>query len=330
MKQAIFPEISEQSLAAILEIISDGVWDWNANTGYVYRSPGWYTMLGYDSHTLDNTVLTWESIIHADDFDRVMDHFDAYIKLKSEEYKIQYRCRTKQGEYIWIEDRGKVIQWNADGSVARMIGAHRNINAEKLLLEQVQLNNKSLQDLIAEHTQELIKINHELKLNVLEAQKLATTDALTSVANRYHFEKVLNHEVRRAHRFKEPLSIIAVDIDKFKDINDQYGHAMGDLALVEITKLIKSTIREIDLLARWGGDEFMIVLPHTSLDEANILAEKIRALMVDRLINETFKLTSSFGVAQLMRGESSMRLTIRADQALYKSKTSGRNAVIYV
>ena len=170
-------------------------------------------------------------------------------------------------------------------------------------------------------------VNNELKLSALEAQKLATTDALTSVANRYHFEKVLNHEVRRAHRFKEPLSIIAVDIDKFKDINDQYGHAIGDLALVEITKLIKSTIREIDLLARWGGDEFMIVLPHTSLDEANILAEKIRALIAG---SETFKLTSSFGVAQLTRNESSMRLTIRADQALYKSKTSGRNAVIYV
>ena len=327
MKQVMIPVMSEQSLATTLEIISDGIWDWNAVTGYVYRSPGWYTMLGYDIHSLENTVLTWESVIHKDDFDRVMEHFDAYITQKSKDYNIQYRCRTKQGEYIWIEDRGKVVEWSDDGSVIRMIGAHRDINAEKLLLEQFTLKNKSLENLIDERTKALIKINHELEMKVLEAQRLATTDSLTSISNRYHFEKVLNREVERAKRFSEPLSIIAIDIDHFKQVNDLYGHATGDLVLIKLTQLIKTSIREIDLLARWGGDELMVVLPNTALEEAKGVAEKLRAFVADTPINEKLNVTSSFGVAQLHKDESSMRFAIRVDQAMYKSKKSGRNVV---
>ena len=317
MKQVLIPEMSKQSLAATLEIISDGIWDWNATTGYVYRSPGWYTMLGYDIHSLDNTVFTWESVIHIDE----------YITQKSKEYNIQYRCRTKLGDYIWIEDRGKVIERSDDGSVIRMIGAHRNINAEKLLLEKFRLKNQSLENMIEERTKELVDINRVLEMKVEEAQRLAITDSLTSVSNRYHFEKVLNREVERAHRFNEPLSIVSIDVDHFKQINDHYGHAIGDMVLIKLTKIIKSSIREIDLLSRWGGDELMIVLPNTVLNDAIDVAEKLRKLVSNTDFNKTINVTSSFGVVQLLQDESSMRFTNRADHALYKSKKSGRNVV---
>jgi len=115
MKQVVLPEISSEYLATTLELISDGIWDWNANTGYVYRSPGWYTMLGYDINAFENTVFTWESVIHPDDFERVMAHFDAYITHKSDAYNIQYRCHTKNDDYLWVEDRGKVVEWNDAG-----------------------------------------------------------------------------------------------------------------------------------------------------------------------------------------------------------------------
>jgi PAS domain S-box-containing protein len=156
MKSALLPDVNEQSLRTTLELISDGVWDWNANTGYVYRSPSWYTMLGYDIDSLENTVFTWENVIHQDDFERVMAHFDDYISHQSTEYKIQYRCRTATSAYLWIEDTAAIVASNKDGSVARMIGAHRNIEAEKQLLEHNEQKQSSLQALVDKQTQVLL------------------------------------------------------------------------------------------------------------------------------------------------------------------------------
>lgn len=276
VKQVKVPQSNDESVRTILDIISDGIWDWNANTGYVYRSPGWYHMLGYTPHTLENDVFTWEKIIHEDDFERVMQHFDAYITQKSKQYQIEYRCRRDNGEYIWIEDRAKVVEWNDDGSVARMIGCHRNINDKKVIHEQLKSKTKSLEALVDERTEQMIKVNAELEQKVKEVQRLAETDSLTGIANRYRFEMVLQREVGRAKRFKQPLSLIEMDIDDFKEINDQFGHATGDLTLIQIAKVITDNIRELDLVARWGGDEFMIILPNTQIPEAIITAEKIR------------------------------------------------------
>ena len=119
-------DLNEDMLHTILELVSDGIWDWNANTGFVYRNPGWYEMLGYPPHSLDNNVLTWENVIHPDDYSRVMALFDDYLNQRAPGYQAEYRCRMRDGTYIWIEDRGYVLARNADGSVARMVGAHRD------------------------------------------------------------------------------------------------------------------------------------------------------------------------------------------------------------
>jgi len=132
-------DINEAVVHGILEVISDGIWDWNANTGFVYRNPGWYQMLGYQPHSLGNTVFTWESVIHPDDIARVMVNFDLCLSGGADEYRAEYRCRRCDGSYIWVEDCGRIIERNPDGSVARMIGAHRDIHASKLLLEQLEL-----------------------------------------------------------------------------------------------------------------------------------------------------------------------------------------------
>jgi PAS domain-containing protein len=131
MDRNLLPEISKELLSNLLDIISDGVWDWNARTGYVYRSPGWYIMLGYNVDSFQNTVFTWESLIHPDDYERVIAHFDDYISQKASAYKVQYRCRTNNDDYLWIEDKARVVEWDDDGTVGRMIGAHRDISAER-------------------------------------------------------------------------------------------------------------------------------------------------------------------------------------------------------
>jgi len=330
MKQVILPEISEESLATTLEIISDGIWDWNANTGYVYRSPGWYTMLGYDVNAFENTVFTWESVIHEDDYARVMEHFEHYVTHKSSNYNIEYRCRTKKDDYIWIEDRGRIIEWNDDGSVARMIGAHRNINAEKLLFEKSKQQNLTLQDIVDDQTRSLIDANKKLEIQVREAELSAITDPLTSIANRRHFEVKLSTECARSTRFGEPLSLIAIDIDYFKDINDQYGHATGDLVLINVATILRANVREIDIPTRWGGDEFMLLLPNTPIEEAQKLAQKIRVLISDKKINKYVSVTASFGVVQKGLKEDTMRFTVRADNALYQAKDEGRNRVVFM
>ncbi|WP_145536115.1 sensor domain-containing diguanylate cyclase [Yersinia thracica] len=320
-------DLNERVVHEILEVISDGIWDWNANNGFVYRNTGWYEMLGYPAHAFENTVHTWEKIIHPEDFERVMFQFDAYINQQAEKYQIEYRCLTHDGDYIWIEDRGKVIERNIDGTVSRMIGAHRNIHDRKHRLEKLELKNKSLEALVEERTAELRESNFQLQQQLNIEKILSETDVLTSAANRYLLEKVLKHEYNRAKRFCQPLSLLALDLDNFKSINDKYGHSVGDLTLTHVVDVISNNIRAVDLLGRWGGDEFMIVLPNTQLNEAKSIAEKIRHLIERMPVDGDIHVTMSLGVVELEQKESQEQLLIRADKMLYNSKTAGKNRV---
>jgi diguanylate cyclase (GGDEF)-like protein/PAS domain S-box-containing protein len=320
-------DMNEGMLHTIMELVSDGIWDWNANTGFVYRNARWYEMLGYTPHSLDNNVLTWENIIHPDDFPQVMALFDDYLSQRTPVYQAEYRCRAHDGRYIWIEDRGHVLARNADGSVARMVGAHRSIEDKKRLLEALERRNQSLEALVEERTRELSRVNQQLQQQLEENRKLAETDALTSIANRYRLEKTLPQECERAQRFRQPLSLIAMDIDDFKAINDHYGHALGDAALVQVVEQVQRCVRDGDLLARWGGDEFIVVLPDTPLDAARALAERIREGLAHLPAVGDFAVTMSFGVVQRFDEEQQTGLMARADQALYRSKIAGKNVI---
>ncbi|MGE8482031.1 sensor domain-containing diguanylate cyclase [Pseudomonas sp. FP1740] len=318
---------NEDMLHTILELVSDGIWDWNANTGFVYRNPGWYEMLGYTPHSLDNNVLTWENVIHPDDYSRVMALFDDYLDQRAPGYQAEYRCRMRDGTYTWIEDRGYVLARNADGSVARMIGAHRSIEDKKRLIEEMERRNQSLEAIVKERTRELSRVNQQLQIQLEENRKLAETDVLTGIANRYRLEKTLPKECDRAQRFREPLSLIAMDLDDFKNINDHYGHALGDAALVQVIESVKHCVRKGDLLARWGGDEFILILPNTLLADARALAERIRHGLSSLLPVGDFQVTMSFGVVQRFEEEQQTGLLARADQALYRSKIAGKNLI---
>ena len=320
-------DFNEDMLHTIMELVSDGIWDWNANTGFVYRNPGWYEMLGYSPHSLENTVLTWESVIHPDDYSRVMAAFDAYLAQRAAGYQAEYRCRKQDGSYIWIEDRGFILARNADGSVARMIGAHRSIEDKKRLLEELERRNHSLEALVEERTRELSRVNQQLQIQLEENRKLAETDALTAIANRYRLEKTLPQECDRAQRFRQPLALIAMDIDDFKIINDHYGHALGDAALVQVVECLKKQLRDGDLLARWGGDEFIMILPNTALADARAIAEQVRHGLTDLPPVGDFQVTMSFGVVQRFDEEQQTGLLARADQALYRSKVMGKNVI---
>lgn len=232
-----------------------------------------------------------------------MAQFDDYLSQRTPVYQAEYRCRAHDGRYIWIEDRGRVLARNADGSVARMVGAHRSIEDKKRLFEALERRNQSLEAIVEERTRELSWVNQQLQRQLEENRKLAETDALTSIANRYRLDKTLPQECERAQRFRQPLSLIAMDIDDFKNINDHYGHALGDAALVQVVERVQRCVREGDLLARWGGDEFIVVLPNTPLVEARALAETIRQDLSQMPSVGDFPVTMSFGVVQRFEEE---------------------------
>lgn len=163
--------------------------------------------------------------------------------------------------------------------------------------------------------------------NLQIMEKQATTDTLTGCYNRKMFNDLLTAEVKKADRHSKIFSLIIFDIDNFKSVNDTYGHLAGDDVLIEIGSLTKSIIRQSDYFARWGGEEFAVLLPETTLQGAALLAEKIRAGIMSHRFAEIGNLTCSFGVAQFVPDEAKDTLISNADWALYHAKNNGKNQV---
>ena len=167
---------------------------------------------------------------------------------------------------------------------------------------------------------------------VEESRFMATIDALTGLVNRRAFVEWAAREKSRAQRYHDALSVILLDVDHFKHINDHHGHAAGDLVLSSVGRLLAGSVRSCDVVARWGGEEFVLALPSTALDGAFQVAERARrdlenASIVGQL-GKAIPVTASFGVAQLRKGESIDTLIDRADRAMYEAKSGGRNRVI--
>jgi diguanylate cyclase (GGDEF)-like protein len=164
-----------------------------------------------------------------------------------------------------------------------------------------------------------------------EVRENSVKDALTGCINRAHSLEIIDAELRRARRNQMPVSLIMFDIDHFKDVNDRYGHLCGDAVLGAIGKRMKEVLRGSDLKCRWGGEEFLVLLPETPLHGARRVADTLRREIADRPIpwaGEGLTITASFGLAQTLPGEVNVEAVIaRADQALYRAKDDGRNCV---
>ena len=159
--------------------------------------------------------------------------------------------------------------------------------------------------------------------------RLSRTDTLTNIANRLYLNDFLELAIQRAERYAEPVSVIMLDLDNFKQINDTYGHAMGDQVLVQTARSIEGHIRKVDLLGRWGGEEFLIICPGIKLDGAAKLAEKLR-VGISRLGNDdAARVTGSFGIDEYVPGQGRDALLQAVDKRLYQAKELGRNQVYF-
>ena len=195
---------------------------------------------------------------------------------------------------------------------------------------------KALQDTLVEKNKELDRINHELEEKRAALEQLSRTDGLTGLVNRRHFEERLAAEWARSERYRAPLSCLLLDIDHFKKVNDTWGHPFGDIVLKEVAKVARRALRDVDVIARYGGEEIIALLPETSPDEAWRAAERVRMgveamRLTCRTVEppEQVRCTASIGVATAPAPavESAEQLVQLADECLYEAKQGGRNQV---
>ncbi len=204
-----------------------------------------------------------------------------------------------------------------------LIGIERKPEQSEIITKISKLNNE-----LANMTRELKKKNSKLKKANQKIEELLRTDKLTGLSNRRHFMEYFAKIISNAKRHSLPLSLVMCDLDKFKNINDSYGHDVGDKVLENVGELLRDETRDEDLAARIGGEEFTIILNGTSLEDGKNYAERVRKKVSKLDINQiSGNITISLGVSKLKESDDQESFLKRADKALYKAKNNGRNQV---
>lgn len=208
---------------------------------------------------------------------------------------------------IWMRALVMIVMTLASIFAQHLLRKQKTV---ELLLRKYQLH---LEDIVEERTGALVK--------------MASVDSLTGIYNRRKFSEILEYEAQRSKRYHQPLALLMIDIDHFKHVNDTYGHQAGDEALIRIADIFKTWLRKSDVYARWGGEEFIVLLTQTNLSEARLVAEKLRQHIAEITVKDKLPVTASFGVSLFDENEDTLLLVKRADDALYQSKNDGRNRV---
>lgn len=240
---------------------------------------------------------------------------DAYVDvfiLNEEQSLLENIFSPDESTELWMRSLVLVV-FVIMGFFSRHL-LNKHIELDNTLLEY----QAGLEQIIEERTQALVQQTSEL-------ETLANTDPLTSMYNRRKFSEILAQEIKRHQRYQKSFSLINIDIDHFKKINDNYGHDTGDRVIEDFSQTLRSNIRETDSACRWGGEEFILLVIETDINSVILVAEKIRKILDTSTIEPVGKVTASLGVTQVKEGDSCESIITRSDQALYKAKNNGRN-----
>ncbi len=259
----------------------------------------------------NKTMLNFYNVNSLENFRKKYVHIsDSFIEQDSDEYLSAYMENEHWISYLEREKNSKEFRVViAKGTEQR----HFKVHTKEVVVQEKKLNIIIFDDI----TDTLVKIS--------SLEEKASKDALTQLFNKGKFNEVLTKEIELAQATSSPLCIIFLDIDHFKIVNDTYGHDAGDYVLVELAKILKATVRKGDFVARWGGEEFIITLQTTTVEEGMILAEKIRKNVENYEFLSGGRQAISLGVTQYKDDESEKSFLKRVDEALYEAKNTGRN-----
>ena len=287
---------SEERYALAVRGANDGLWDWDLRSNQIYFSPRWKTMLGYADDAIGNSPREWWGRIHPEDSERVKLTITSHLKGISNHFESEHRMLHKDGTYRWMLSRGLAV-CGPDGSAVRMSGSQSDITDRKVAEE---------------------KLLHD-----------AFYDTLTGLPNRALFMDRLKYAIEHFKRRKDDLfAVLFLDLDRFKDINDSLGHMVGDELLIEIAKLLRGGLRATDMVARFGGDEFVILLDDIeAMEDAKRIADWIQQELksLTYMFEHEFYITTSIGIVSstvnYQRAEEVLR---DADIAMYSAKARGK------
>jgi diguanylate cyclase (GGDEF)-like protein len=233
---------------------------------------------------------------------------------------------------VIVSSSGELVQAGTPGEGSDKIEVPLSagqVNFGSLLLFGDHFEDEDRMTAVSLASQAVVALDNARLHRIVERQALV--DGLTGLANRRQCEEILASELARLERFGGPLAIVVVDLDWFKDVNDRFGHPSGDAVLRELALLLQETVRDVDLAGRWGGEEFMVILPGTDLAGGAQVAERIRVALAGRIVLSTdgtpIPVTASFGVAAAPPASTAAELFSAADAALYEAKRNGKNRV---
>jgi diguanylate cyclase (GGDEF)-like protein/PAS domain S-box-containing protein len=321
-------EERERSYAYAMDAAGEGIWDWDIRSNIVTHNVKWCELFGFEPHELAHPIEDFTGLLHPDDRAEVQQVLEEALT-GSGSYQHEHRMARRDGTVLHVFDRGKVVERDEFGRATRMAGAVSDITARvhaehrlRVTTEALIDANISLESKVEERTAELARANEGLRT-------LAWRDALTGLPNRLAGMERLTSEFARIKRSDVASSILMMDVDLFKPVNDTYGHGAGDDVLCHIATLIRQSLRVGDFVARFGGEEFMALLPDTDLAGATVVAEKIRTTIEQSPERTVGTVTISIGAALADSSDPDMDIAVRrADAALYDAKRSGRNRVV--
>ncbi|AGX86259.1 GGDEF domain protein [Candidatus Symbiobacter mobilis CR] len=309
--------VSEARYRLLADVARDVIWSVNGDGLLTFVSPASETVLGYAPAALQHQ--TMDAMFAPASLDFWRDYvqqvqLDHKTGKSPKSLRREMECFCKDGSTIWTDVTAHPT-FHKTGLV-EVIGVSRDITEHKRMVCELQ------------HARDAAEsANRALQGAYEELSRIAITDPLTGVYNRRQFIKIAQMEIAQVHRYQTTVSMLLFDIDHFKSINDTYGHLTGDRILVELAKLVSAALRQVDVLARWGGEEFVVIMPQCGAPEAIQLAEKLRILIATHPFPEVRTVTVSLGVAECNPEEHWDAWFKRVDQALYRAKSSGRNMV---